>query len=283
MSISSSAVLVDLNISVWTANKLDRSATDTVNSNANAARDAARVHKNLMAGTRARKDIADLAAHIRVWHAKHTMPWADRGSRLLPTSKFLDYKDQMNKFEDTFEPMVKQFLRDYPTLVQNASQFLGGMFNPDDYPSVDEVASKFGFRLVVSPIPDSGDFRLAIPEQDMAAIRAEYDQQFESRLAEAMKEPWERLHKMLTSMTDKLAKASTGEKTRFHDSFLGNAHEMCAMLTHMNLTKDPKLEEARVKLERALSGMSVENLRGSEEHCADAQKKLDSILGSFDW
>ena len=49
MSISSSAVLTELNISVWTANKLDRNATEAVlNSNA-ASRDSAQVRKNLMA------------------------------------------------------------------------------------------------------------------------------------------------------------------------------------------------------------------------------------------
>jgi len=56
MSITSSAVLVELNISVWTANKLDRGATDSVTNNANAVKNAAQVRKNLMAGTSQRKE-----------------------------------------------------------------------------------------------------------------------------------------------------------------------------------------------------------------------------------
>ena len=56
MSITSSSVLTEMNISVWTANKLDRGATDNVTSNANAVKNAAQVRKNLMAGTAARKE-----------------------------------------------------------------------------------------------------------------------------------------------------------------------------------------------------------------------------------
>ena len=51
MSITSSAVLTELNISVWTANKLDKGATDNVTNNEYAVKDAAQVRKNLMAGT----------------------------------------------------------------------------------------------------------------------------------------------------------------------------------------------------------------------------------------
>ena len=40
MSISSSAVLVELNISVWPASKVDRETTNAVNANASAVWDA---------------------------------------------------------------------------------------------------------------------------------------------------------------------------------------------------------------------------------------------------
>ena len=96
MSISDSAVLVRLNISVWTANKLDRTATNQVLAHNKAASNAAHVRKNLMAGTRERKDISVFSASCRLWHNNMTLPWEDRGSRLLPTCLFLDYKAQQN-------------------------------------------------------------------------------------------------------------------------------------------------------------------------------------------
>ena len=64
MSISASAVLVELNISVWPASKIDRETTELTNTNAGAVRDASQTKKNLFAGTSIRKDIEKFAAQI---------------------------------------------------------------------------------------------------------------------------------------------------------------------------------------------------------------------------
>ena len=92
MSISASALLVELNISVWPASKIDREVTAQVNTDASAVRDASQTKKNLFAGTGLRKDIEKLAARIRLYHNQRTLPWADKGERMLPTALFMEYK-----------------------------------------------------------------------------------------------------------------------------------------------------------------------------------------------
>ena len=285
MSITSSAVLVELNISVWTANKLDRGATDSVTNNANAVKNAAQVRKNLMAGTSQRKEIADYAAACRLWHNTHTMPWADRGARLLPTSLFLDYKQEANTRRYTFDRMRDNFVADYPAIVQTAHNYLGNLFNSDDYPSADEVYSKFGFRMVFSPVPESGDFRLDLPAQELDEVKRGYEDSFKDRLADAMKEPWDRLHKTLTTISDKLTDKDDDDETkkRYHETLITNAQSLCSMLTHLNVTKDPKLEQARRELEQAMLGADIEVLRESPTERADVKSKVDAILNRFDW
>jgi hypothetical protein len=285
MSITSSAVLVELNISVWTANKLDRGATDSVTNNANAVKNAAQVRKNLMAGTSQRKEIADYAAACRLWHNTHTMPWADKGARLLPTSLFLDYKQEANTRRYTFDRMRDNFVADYPAIVQTAHNYLGNLFNSDDYPSADEVYSKFGFRMVFSPVPESGDFRLDLPAQELDEVKRGYEDSFKDRLADAMKEPWDRLHKTLTTISDKLTDKDDDDETkkRYHETLITNAQSLCSMLTHLNVTKDPKLEQARRELEQAMLGADIEVLRESPTERADVKSKVDAILNRFDW
>ena len=174
MSITSSSVLVEMNISVWTANKIDKSATDKVVSDNLAVQNAAQVRKNLMAGTSMRKDIADYAAGCRLWHNTRTLPWADKGARLLATSLFMDYKAEANIRRATFDKMVDNFMVQYPSLVQTANNYLGTLFDAEDYPSPDKVREKFGFRLVFSPVPESSDFRLQVAEQDLNDLRQQY-------------------------------------------------------------------------------------------------------------
>ena len=284
MGITSSAVLVEMNISVWTANKLDKTATDEVlTSNGATVADAAQVRKNLMAGTTLRKEIADYAAGCRLWHNTRTLPWSDKGPRILPTSLFMDYKTELNARRDTFLRMVDKFRLAYPSLVQTAANYMGALHNPDDYPSADEVAQKFGFKVVFSPVPESGDFRLDIPQQELEEVRQSYDTAFDGRLAEAMRTPWEQLHKMLSGMTAKLEASDDDTKKRWHDTFLTNAQELCSMLTHLNITKDPKLEAARRQLEVALIGQDIDDLKENEGIRADLKAKLDTILKGYEW
>lgn len=285
MSITSSAVLVEMNISVWTANKLDKSATEKVVSDNAAVQNAAQVRKNLMAGTTLRKDIADYAAGCRLWHNTRTLPWADKGARLLSTSLFMDYKSEANVRRDTFNKMVDTFIQQYPSLVQTANNYLGTLFNPEDYPSVDEVRSKFGFRLVFSPVPESGDFRLQVAEQDLDDLRQQYEMNFNDRLAEAMREPWDRLHKLLTGMSEKLTDVDGEDesKKRYHDTLITNAQSLCSLLTHLNVTKDAKLEQARRDLELTMLGADIDAIKESPEVRKGMKDKLDAILKQYEW
>lgn len=285
MSITSSAVLVEMNISVWTANKLDKSATEKVVSDNAAVQNAAQVRKNLMAGTTLRKDIADYAAGCRLWHNTRTLPWADKGARLLATSLFMDYKNEVNVRRDTFNKMVDNFMVQYPSLVQTANNYLGTLFNPEDYPSPDEVRDKFGFRLVFSPVPEAADFRLQVAEQDLQDLRQQYEDSFNDRIADAMREPWDRLHKMLTGMSEKLTDVDGEDETkkRYHDTLITNAQELCGLLTHLNVTKDPMLENARRSLELTMLGVDIDAIKESPDVRSSVKAKVDDILKKFDW
>jgi hypothetical protein len=284
MTISSSAVIVELNISVWTAAKLDRTATDNVISSAQAVNNAAQVRKNLMAGTTLRKEIADYAAGCRMWHNKSTLPWADKGGRLLPTSMFMDYKTEANARRAHFQSLVGTFLAEYPNLVNMAQGHMGALFDANDYPGVQSVEEKFDFRLVFSPVPEAGDFRLDIPKAEMDAIKSDYELNFKDRLGEAMREPWDRLHKMLEHMSEKMAEGvEGGPKKQYHETFTTNAQQMCEMLKHMNLTNDPELDAARRKLEEAINGVDISAIRESPDVRAEVKSKVDNILKGYDW
>lgn len=284
MSIASSAVLVELNISVWPAKKVDREITERVNANASAVHDASQTKKNLFAGTSLRSDIEKFAARVRLFHNQHTLPWADKGERLLPTKLFMDYKQTMDGFERTFEVMCDNFFTAYPMLVQQAQGSLGAMYKPEDYPDIDEVRGKFGFRRATNPIPEAGDFRLDVGNQELEEIKQEYARKFDERLADAMRSPWERLHKILADMSAKLTdKEGDDSKKRYHDTLITNAQEMCDLLTKLNITNDPKLEQARKSLELTMLGVDITDIKESPVVRSDVKSKVDDILKRFDW
>lgn len=283
MSISNSAMLVEMNISVWTGQKVDRGATIKVTDEARASTDAGLFRKNLMAGTTLRKEIADYAALCRTWHNGRTLPWSDKGSRLLPTSMFFDYKQEANARRSYFDSKVTQFIEQYPNLVLAAERSLGDLFNPADYPSIDEVRSKFGFRLVFSPVAESGDFRIDVGNSELAELREQYESAYESRVQEAMQTAWDKLHDVLTTMSEKLTEPE-GEKPKlFHGTFVSNITDMCQLLTHLNITNNPELEMARRELERAIANVDIADIRSDPGLRVDLKARVDEVLGKYEW
>ena len=284
MSISASAVLVELNISVWPASKIDREITEQVNTSASAVQDASQTKKNLFAGTSLRKDIERFAARVRLYHNQHTLPWADKGERLLPTKLFMEYKQTMNSFEQTFEQMCDNFYAEYPRLVAEAPANLGRMYKAEDYPELTDVRLKFGFRRTVKPVPDAGDFRLDVPADDLRELVVAFESQQKEKLAEAVREPWERLHAELTAISKKLTDVEGDDgKKRYHDSLVSNPLELCALLTKLNVTNDPKLEEARRALELTMLGTNIDMIKEDSFVRKSVKTKVDDILNRFNW
>lgn len=283
MSISASAVLVELNISVWPASKIDREITDKVNADAGAVQGASQTKKNLFAGTSLRKDIEKFAARVRLYHNQHTLPWADKGERLLPTRLFMDYKTTMNAYEQTFDMMCNNFYIEYPRLVAEAPIALQSMYKADDYPPLEDVRMKFGFRRSVKPVPEAGDFRLDVPAGDLKELVVEFEEQQTQKLAEACREPWDRLHTELTTISKKLTDMDGEDKRRYHDSLISNPLELCQLLTKLNITNDPKLEEARKQLELTMLGADIESIKENSSARMGVKSKVDDILKKFQW
>ena len=91
-TISSSAMLVDLSISLWSGRKLDRKVSgevDTINSTQTRA---GNYNKNLLAGDTSLSEIQKVVTMIRTYHNSITIPWSNSGIRLLPTALFMEYK-----------------------------------------------------------------------------------------------------------------------------------------------------------------------------------------------
>jgi len=276
--IQNSAMLVDLNISVWTGRKMDKKVSEEIDASKGTKSRAGNYHKKLLAGTDRLDELQKLVTKIRTWHYEQTLPWSDGGSRLLPMKNFFDYKATLGDFERQLEGEVQMFLQEYDTLVTAAAFQLGDLFDSEEYPTAESLKSKFKFKYVFLPVPDVGDFRIEVNDAHKEELKAQYEEFYNNKLADAMKDAWDRLHDCLTRMSTKLA----GEdKQIFRDSLVNNASDLCELLTKLNVTGDAKLEVARKKLESALVGVTASELRKDDDLRLDVKAKVDEILGMF--
>lgn len=286
-NIDSCALLVEFSAPTWTARKLDRSATEEVVTSKNAqAKDAARVNKHLLAGRSELEVIQKMVGRARQYVYDNTLPWSDAGLRLLPTLRFQDFAAKMNELEAEFEKLVEEFVAIYPSLITAQAMALGDMFKRDDYPSQNEIITKFSFRVNYMPVPTAGDFRVDVGNAAMVEIQNKLQQLADERVEAAMADVRARLGEHLKRMSDRLTTDYVdGEPKarRFHDSLVDGALELCDLTKALNLTNDASLEGARRTLEQLLCGVTPAELRKNEAVRDDVKKNVDAILDKFNF
>jgi hypothetical protein len=278
--IGSNAMLVDLNISMWTGRKMDKKVSEEIDATKSTKARAGNYHKKLLAGSDKLEKVQKIATAVRTWNYQQTLPWSDGGSRLLPMKSFFDYKATLGNFENQYNQAVEDFLVEYPQLVSSSAFTLGDLFDRGEYPTAEELRGKFRFKYVFCPVPDAGDFRIDVEEQAKNELQQQYKDYYESKLADAMKDAWDRLHETLTHLSDRMDYTDENKK-KFWDSTITNASELCSLLTSLNITNDPKMEQMRQKLEKALSGVDASDIRESEAIRTSVKSKVDEILNMF--
>lgn len=282
-SLPTNALLVELNIGNWTARKNDRSVSEEVDQQKGTKTRAGNYNKNLFAGVKELDDIQKFVGSVRNWHYRNTIPWLDSGVRMLPMKQYIDYTSQMNTWASEFEGLKQTFLNKYDDLVTEMAFKLGSLFNREEYPSRDEVNHKFYFRTNYFPLPQSGDFRVDIGNEMLAELQDNYAKHLSEKVNEAMSDVWARLHETLKHLSERLEIGDKGEKKIFRDSLIENAQELCDLLSKLNVTNDPKLEEARKDLEQALFGVSAKDLRDSIMVRHDVHTRVTDIIKKFDF
>jgi hypothetical protein len=254
-NIDTCAMLVEFNASVWTARKLDKSTTDEVTSNKNAAKDAARVNKHLLAGRTELEVIQQAVGRARQYVYDNTSPWSDSGLRLLPNTRFIKFAERMNEFDEEIAALVKAFIVIYPSLITAQAMALGDMFRRDDFPTPNDLVTKFSFRVNYMPVPTAGDFRVDVGNKAQEELKAKLEALTQERIDHAMADVRARLGERLKRISDRLTTdyvQGEAKTRRFHDTLVDGALEMCDLAKSLNIINDPALETARRDLEQVL-------------------------------
>lgn len=294
-SISSSAMLAELAISVWTGRKLDKHASATIEAVNSAESGTASVRKRLLGKCAELDDLNKYVANLRnQTHYRLSLPWSDSGLRLLPTAMYFAYHKEMTYHQQEFYRMVDEFLDAYDNEVIQAQLRLGDMFNPDEYPTRDMLARKFAFHINYSPVPDVGDFRVDIGNEQAETLRASYADYYERQLTAAMGDLWTQLHEKLSVLVRQLdytpVVGEDGQHStrvnRVYESVFDRVRELIDMLDTCNVTQDEQMYRAKRELDNILGGISVEALKGESAFRDETREQLAAViktLPSLDW
>ena len=280
-SISSSAMLVELNISNWSGRKKDRAASGEITTSSQAEAGVASVTKKLLGNSKELKDIQNFINSARTIHTEMTMPWSNSGLRLLPTTFYFKYNERMSAAIGEFNTLVSVFLTSYSYEVARSQVKLGNLFNIDDYPTPESLQAKFGFHLNYLPLPDAGDFRIDVGNDAAAELRRDYEKLYADQYNNAIKSIWNRVYGALAHMSERLDYTDIADRKIFHGALVSNVADMIGLLRSCNLNNDSQMSAMADQLESALSGVTPDGLRADNHLRIETKRKVDAAIAAL--
>jgi len=285
-SLATSGILLRAKVKVWTATKQDKEISEEVTTNKKAARNAGKYTKQLFADV---PELRVLLNERQAWYnfvQRVTYPW-DGEWGYLPTVRIPAVMAEIKQREVRTLELLENFITVMPAAISNEAFVQGDMFNRDDYPSPDEVRSKFKITVQTMDIP-MGDYRVTIADELADDLKKNFEQQTRDILGDIHAKQQDQLVKVLQSFShccDSETVMEDGEikvkKRRMYESTLNEALELCNTFADFNLTNDSKLEEARQELFRILDGVTIDQLRNSDTKRTVIKESVDDILSKF--
>jgi len=272
MNLNDRALLVQLNVSQWTARKYDKKATKAVIRNHGTTAAAGRFTKALLPMSDLLENIHKKTTHIRTKYYDNTLPWGMDGTMMLPTANYLNFMSDFRKERGEWDRLVQDFIDNYDSLKLDAQRILGSLYDHSDYPPVLELRHKFHMDMAVFPVPSS-DFRVSIGSEELSRIQQDVERRVKEAEQAALKDVWNRLYERVKHMAEKLA----DPKAIFRDSMLENTREICALLPRLNFSDDPNLEAMRQQVEASLI-KHPEALRNDPDLRRDTAAEAKAIM-----
>lgn len=215
---------------------------------------------------------------VYAYHKHNTIPHIDAGPRMLPSTLYFEYAQEMKQRIAVVEKMADQCFQDYDQIVQDDitfrnSGFASGRANRDEYPTAEQFRNAVGSDLRFTPMPDKRHFLFDLSEEDLA----EFDRAEAELASMAREDTINRMLKPLSDLTRRLGEYQGNKGERFHNSLMENVLEGCATARKLSIDPSPELLNEINNLETLASTYlsNAEIIKGSANARAEARRRLD--------
>ena len=286
VSLATSGILVNVEVSVWTGTKQDRDISDEITRAKKADREAGRFMKKLFANVPEHKALLN---DRQTWYnfvERETYDWSGRW-QFLPTPRIVPFMEEVQKRLAKTEELKESFRKVYSDAVANEAFVQGDMFRPEDYPPVEEIIGNFKVKVFTAEVP-IGDFRCQI-SQDLANDLAQH---YETQTKELVQTIYDKQVEQLVTVMKSLSHCCDSEtvledgamkvkRRKLYDTTLQRAQELCETFKDFNVTQDTRLEQARYELEKVLADVTIDQLRNSDTKRLVVKEGVDDIMKKF--
>jgi len=245
------------------------------------------------------RELITMDGRAYTFHRKHTLAWVDNGPRLLLSAKFDFYRQATAQLQSEQEQFLnQQVLPHWNELVERDVKFRQqaaysisdpvrrqqklDMISPDEYPSEEEIASKFTLQFRLRLI-GGDDARVKLSADAVRQAREDFRAEMQDAVRGASRDMAKRMVVPIEKAIEKLKVPIDEKGSIFRDSLIENLYDAVENVRSFGFTDDPQLAEAVRQAELYINGQmpSAESLR-TQQHARDsAVNNLDELAKIF--
>ena len=228
--------------------------------------------------------IVSLASSVCTHHRNRTLPYIDRGPRLLPNAQYMDYTKEMRQRIAEVDNALANYMPYYDQYVQKDIDYRSKgqsskRASVTDYPTADEFKSRIGFDLRFMPLPDRRHFLFDMSEEDEVGMQKDAEQAAalaRNHVVQVMLTP-------VKHLVAKLGKQIGEEGSVFRDSAVENIVESVEQAKKLVIDDQDGTLELVKELEASITPYvdKINWLRESPINRDAARAKLEEVMSKM--
>jgi hypothetical protein len=204
--------------------------------------------------------IRSVAGNIRLYHSANTLPFLDRGIRLLPSTNYFDYIQGLSERRVAFDAAVEEFITQLPVYIADAKQKFGSKFDASYIPSVEELRKRFRVEPVFMPIANASDWRIQLEAKTVADLKTHYEHSLDAIKQEATAHLWAELEETVSHFIEKLETP----KARIHDTLVPNLLDKAKLVKRLNTLHDKDIDEVCDRIIQSIDGLDTFSIKTAD-------------------
>ena len=218
---------------------------------------------------------------IRRWVYARSLPSYGTlrdGVYRVPLALVDDVDEELEAFRGRRDALVALFLERYPAMVTEAMARLRTLYNPADYPRVDQVEAKFTFsyRYLAFMTPQTLSARLLSRERAKAAAEISTEvEEIKAALRTGFAE-------LIAHAAERLGEKPDGKPITFRDSMITKVTDFFSYFGARNLVGDAELAALVERARESMQGVTAQVLRTDDVTRASVKETLDKIKTEMD-
>ena len=284
MDLNRDAMLAGLRITAWSGRLYDREASDHVAVHHDASASAGRYNKRLLPKA-AFAALTATMSEARTRHYANSLPWDDKGARLLTVANYEHYTELMDALRERVVRQRARFIEDYDDYVGQARLDLGKLFRIEDYPSKDALQDKFSIRYRITPVPDADHFIAKLASDDTDRVKRDIERHIEEQLHDAVGDLYRRLAEAVERVSERLEEDENGKPLVFRDTMISNIRDLVDVVPRLNIFGDDRLARLCEQVKDRIAGVEPDSLRPSRTFDpvarAHVKRDADALMEQF--